>query len=61
MLHQIHILDITAANLVLQNAYLANVLVNFQGLSHTFYEIDLLLEHQKGKLKHFLANRSSSM
>ncbi len=45
MLRQIHILDTTAADLVLQRAYIANALVNFQCLPFTLYEMDLLLEH----------------
>lgn len=61
MLRQIHILDTTAADPVLQNAYLANALVNLQGLPQTFYEMDLLLEHQNGKFKRFRADRGSSL
>ncbi len=49
MLCQIHILDITIANLILQNAYITNALVNLQGLSHTFYEMNLLLKYQNGE------------
>lgn len=37
MLRQLHILDTTAADPLLQEAYLANALVNLRGLSHTFY------------------------
>ena len=61
MLRQIHILDTTAADPVLQNAYLANALVNLQGLPHTFYEMDLLLEHQNGEFKRFRADQDSSL
>lgn len=53
MLRQMHIIDSNAADLVLQNAYIANALVNPRGLPHTFYEIDLLLEHQNGEFKRF--------
>ncbi len=42
---QLHIIDKAAADLVLQETYLANTLVNSQSLLHTFYEIDLLLEY----------------
>lgn len=45
MLRQLHIFDTKAADPVLQEAYLANLLVNPKGQPKTFYEIDLLLEH----------------
>lgn len=48
-----HILDTNAANPELRNAYIANALVNIQDLLFTFYEIDLLLEHQNRKFKQF--------
>lgn len=53
MLCQLHILDTTAVDLFFQEIYLANGLVNLQGLLHMFYEIDLLLEYQNGKFKRF--------
>ena len=53
MLHQMHILDINAANSELRNTYIANALVNIQSLPFTFYEMDLLLEHQNGEFKQF--------
>lgn len=61
MLCQIHILDTTAANPVLQNAYLANALINLQGLPHNFYEMDLLLKHQNDEFKRFRADQGSSL
>lgn len=42
MLYQMHILDKKAANPALQNAYIANALVNLQGLPFTFYKMNLL-------------------
>lgn len=45
----------------MQEAYLANVLVNPRGLFHTFYEMDLLLEHQNGEFKKFRQDRGSSL
>lgn len=51
MLRQMHILDTTAADPILQEAYIANALINPQGLPFTFYGMDLLLEHQNGKFK----------
>lgn len=45
MIRQIHIFDTKASDPQLQEAYLANALVNPHGLPHTFYRIDLLLEH----------------
>ena len=53
MLRQLHIIDTKAADPILQEAYLANALVNLRGLPHTFYEMDLLIEHQNGKFKRF--------
>lgn len=61
MFRQMHIFDTTAADTILQEAYIANVLVNPQGLSYTFYEMDLLLEHQNGEFKRFRADRVSSL
>lgn len=61
MLRQIHILDTSIADPVLQKAYIANALVNFQGLPHTFYEMNLLLEHQNGEFKCCRADRGSSL
>lgn len=45
ILYQIHILDTTIANLMLQKVYITNMLVNLQGLLFTFYPIDLLLKY----------------
>lgn len=59
MLRQVYILDSNAADLVLYKAYIANALVKPQGLPHTFYEIDLILEHQNRELKRFQADRGS--
>ena len=56
ILRQIHIIDTKAAEPIFQEAYLANALVNPRGKSHTFYKMDLLLEHQNGKFKRFRAN-----
>lgn len=53
MLRQIHIINIITANLILPEAYLANILVNPRGMSHIFYEIDLLLKYQNRKFKQF--------
>lgn len=61
MLRQLHILDTGAADPILCKAYLANALVNPRGLPHTFYEMDLLLEHQNGNFKRFRADRGSSL
>lgn len=61
MLRQMHIIDFNAADPVLQNAYIANALVNPRGLPHTFYEMDLLLKHQNGKFKRFRSDRGSSL
>lgn len=61
MLRQMHILDTSSAHPLLQEAYISNALVNPRGLPHTFYEIDLLLEHQNGEFKRFRADRGSSL
>ncbi len=61
MLRQLHIFDTQAADPILQEAYLANVLVNPRGQLQTFYKIDLLLEHQNGEFKRFRADRGSSL
>lgn len=53
MLRQMHILDKAATDPILQEAYIANALVNPRGLPFTFYEMDLLLEHQNGEFKRF--------
>ena len=45
MLKQVHIFDTKAADPILQEAYLANALVNPRGKPQSFYEMDLLLEH----------------
>ena len=59
MIKQLHIIDTKSAAPILQEAYLANALVNPCGLPHTFYEIDLLLEHQNGEFKRFRADKGS--
>lgn len=61
MLRQVHVFDTKAADPILQEAYLANALVNPRGLGHTFYEMDLLLEHQNGEFKRFRNDRGSSL
>lgn len=61
MLRQLHIFDTDASTPQLQEAYLANSFVNPRGLPHTFYEIDLLLEHQNGEFKRFRTDRGSSL
>ncbi len=61
MLHQMHILDINAADPILRRVYIANALVNPCGLLFTFYEIDHLLEHQNGEFKQFQSDRGSSL
>lgn len=60
-LHQLHVIDTPAADIILQKAYLANALVNPQGKSKCFYEMDLLLEHQNRAFKRFRADRGSSL
>lgn len=57
MLRQIHVFDTETADPILQKTYLANALVNLRGLPHTFYKINLLLEHQNSKFKRFCADR----
>lgn len=59
MLRQIHIINTKAVDPILQEAYLANALLNPQGLPQMFYEMDLLLEHQNGEFKRFQADRGS--
>lgn len=44
---------------MLQKVYNANILVNLQDLSFTFYKIDLLLKYQNREFKHFQTNRRS--
>ena len=61
LLRQIHIIDTKAVDPILQAAYLANALVNPRGLPQTFYEMNLLLEHQNGEFKRFRADRGSSL
>lgn len=61
LLRQMHIFDTTAANPILQKAYLANALVNPQGLGHTFYEMDQFFEHQNREFKQFYIDRDSSL
>lgn len=59
MLRQLHVFDTKTADPILQEAYLANALVNPRGLEHTFYEMDLLLEHQNREFKRFQNDRGS--
>lgn len=61
LLRQIHIIDTKAADLILQEAYLANALVNSRGLPQTFYKMDLFLKHQNGEFKRFRADKNSSL
>lgn len=61
MLKQLHIMDITASNLILQQVFFANVLVNPQGQKDLFYKIDLLLEYQNREFKQFCSNQGSSL
>lgn len=61
MLQQLHIFDICAADLVLQETYLANSLVNPRGLFSNFYKMNLLLEYQNSEFKRFRANYGSSL
>lgn len=56
-----HIWDTSAADSTLQNAYIANALVNLRGLPFTFYEMDLLFKHQNGEFKWFRSDRGSSL
>lgn len=60
-MRKLHIIDTKAADHILQEAYLANALVNPWGLSNSFYKIDLLLEHQNDKFKRFWSDRGSSL
>lgn len=41
--------------------YLANALVNLRGKPQSFYEIDLLLEHQNGEFKRFYTDHGLSL
>lgn len=61
MLWQLHIFDIKTSDPQLQNAYLANALVNTCGLRHIFYKIDLLLKHQNREFKRFQADKRLSL
>lgn len=61
ILYQIYIFDTTTADIILQEAYIANALVNFWGLLSMFNKIDLLLEHKNRKFKCFQANRVLSL
>lgn len=61
MLRQIHVFDTEAADPILQEAYLANALVKLRKLPHTFYEMNLLLEHQNSEFKRFRADRGLSL
>lgn len=61
LLRQVHIIDTAAAHPTLRAAYLASSLVNLRGESNSFYEMDLLLEHQNGAFKKFRADRGSSL
>lgn len=61
MLQQLHIIDTSASNPILQQAFLANALVNPRGEKDSFYKVDLLLEHQNGEFKRFRSDRGSSL
>lgn len=61
MLRQLHIIDTNASDPILKQAFLANALVNPQGRKDSFYEVDLLLEHQNGEFKRFRSDRGSSL
>lgn len=61
LLKQLHIIDTKAAHPILQEAHLANARVDPCRLPHTFYEMDLLIEHQNGEFKRFLADRGLSL
>lgn len=61
MLWQLYIIDSTAADPILQKAYLANALVNLQGSAGSFYKMNLLFEHQNGAFKRFWSDRGSSL
>lgn len=61
MLRQVHVFDTKAADLILQEIFLANALVNPRGLKHTFYKMDLLLEYQNGEFKRFQNDCGSSL
>lgn len=61
MMRQVYIFDTKVVDPILQKTYLANFLGNFQGLSDSFYKIDLLLEHQNGKFKQFRTDHGSSL
>ena len=57
---QLHIINNIAAHPILQELYLANVLVNLRGSLHTFYKMDLFLEYQNSEFKLFKSNSGSS-
>lgn len=45
MLCQVYIFNFSTANTIIQEAYLANALLNLPRLSLIFYIMDLLLKH----------------
>lgn len=49
MMRQLYIIDTKSVDPILQEAYLANALVNPHGLPYTFYKMNLLLEYQNGE------------
>lgn len=61
MLRQVHIFDKKVADPILQEAYLANALINPRGKPQSFYEIDLLLEYQNREFKRFCTDCGSSL
>lgn len=61
MLNQVHIFDTKATDLVLQETYQANALVNPEGQPGTFYEMDLLLKHQNREFKRFQSDHDLSL
>ena len=58
-LYQLHIIDISAVDVVIQKMYLANAIVNFQEKAWYFYEMDLLLEYQNEAFTCFCSNWGS--
>lgn len=56
ILRKLHIFDIAYADLVLQDTYLTNTLINLLDLPDIFYKMNFLLEYQNGKFNRFCAN-----
>lgn len=51
MLRQVHIFNTKVADYQFPKIYLANILVNSEGFSYTFYKVNFLFEYQNDKLK----------